>query len=342
MTRVLVLLAALVSATFTPALAQSIKLYKVDKFTAADSVRAMATTGTLGPVGWTMGRPTAGDTLGWINPLAGAVTDVTGVSPISVNCITGACAVSVGQINLTNKVTGILPPANGGTGNGFFSVSGVSGSMKTYTFPNVSGTVALLGEAQTFSGTKSFSVPINANAGVNFTSGSLIHYDVNALRFSVGTEVMSLRDGMVDIDGRLAVTAPAAFSDSVLLGGSTKVQSLSGSGTKLVLADHGGVLTPGGSDTATVLGNYTFSGQVRTTGLLWGENAGLGNVGTGVYAVVANGDKLGFFKSAGVDQQTVSNSCSTMPNPVTATASFMSCLQSYINGIQYYGLIVPQ
>jgi hypothetical protein len=39
-------------------------------------------------------------------------------------------------IDLTSDVTGILPAANGGTANEFFSVSGPATSTKTYTFPN--------------------------------------------------------------------------------------------------------------------------------------------------------------------------------------------------------------
>jgi len=42
---------------------------------------------------------------------------------------------------LTTDVTGILPGANGGTGNGFFAVSGPASSLRTFTFPNASATV---------------------------------------------------------------------------------------------------------------------------------------------------------------------------------------------------------
>jgi hypothetical protein len=42
---------------------------------------------------------------------------------------------------LTTGVTGILPGANGGTGNGFFAVSGPATSLKTFTLPNASATI---------------------------------------------------------------------------------------------------------------------------------------------------------------------------------------------------------
>lgn len=48
-----------------------------------------------------------------------------------------------GSIDLTAKVTGILPGANGGTGNGFFAVTGPTTSLKTFTFPNASATMAI-------------------------------------------------------------------------------------------------------------------------------------------------------------------------------------------------------
>lgn len=50
-------------------------------------------------------------------------------------------APSWGKIDLTTTVSGILPGANGGTGNGFFEVSGPATSLKTFTFPNASATV---------------------------------------------------------------------------------------------------------------------------------------------------------------------------------------------------------
>lgn len=46
-----------------------------------------------------------------------------------------------GLIDLTAKVTGILPTANGGTANGFFAVAGPATSAKTFTFPNASANV---------------------------------------------------------------------------------------------------------------------------------------------------------------------------------------------------------
>ncbi len=45
------------------------------------------------------------------------------------------------QVNLTNGVSGILPGANGGSGNGFFTVTGPATSLKTFTLPNASASI---------------------------------------------------------------------------------------------------------------------------------------------------------------------------------------------------------
>lgn len=52
-------------------------------------------------------------------------------------------------VNLTTHVTGILPVANGGTNNAFFTVSGPASSAKTYTFPNANTTIAGVATTQT-------------------------------------------------------------------------------------------------------------------------------------------------------------------------------------------------
>jgi hypothetical protein len=46
-------------------------------------------------------------------------------------------------VSLTADVSGILPVANGGTNNAFFTVSGPATSAKTYTFPNADSTMTI-------------------------------------------------------------------------------------------------------------------------------------------------------------------------------------------------------
>lgn len=52
--------------------------------------------------------------------------------------------IAIPQISLTADVTGVLPSANGGTNNQFFTVSGPATSAKTYTFPNENMSVGYL------------------------------------------------------------------------------------------------------------------------------------------------------------------------------------------------------
>lgn len=64
-------------------------------------------------------------------------TDVTNaITNLASGTTLNNAAILSGSVDLTSQVTGILPSANGGTSNGFFSVSGPASSTKTYTFPN--------------------------------------------------------------------------------------------------------------------------------------------------------------------------------------------------------------
>jgi hypothetical protein len=49
--------------------------------------------------------------------------------------------VTSSAVSLTADVSGILPTANGGTANAFFTVAGPASSAKTFTFPNASATI---------------------------------------------------------------------------------------------------------------------------------------------------------------------------------------------------------
>jgi hypothetical protein len=70
------------------------------------------------------------------------------------------------QASLTADVTGILPGANGGTNNGFFAVAGPASTLKTFTFPNLSGTVATLNTAASWTAKQTFG-PSGTLAGIN-------------------------------------------------------------------------------------------------------------------------------------------------------------------------------
>lgn len=96
--------------------------------------------------------------------------------------------ITAATIDLTTKVTGILPGANGGTGNGFFAVTGPATSLKTFTLPNASATI------------------LTSNAAVTVVQG--------------GTGVSSLTaHGVLFGEGTSNITASTAGSlDTVLMG----------------------------------------------------------------------------------------------------------------------------
>lgn len=80
--------------------------------------------------------------------LNGDVTSSGLTTTISNLAVTNA-KIANSTIDLTAKVTGILPGANGGSNNGFFAVSGPTTSLKTFTFPNASATVLTTNAAVT-------------------------------------------------------------------------------------------------------------------------------------------------------------------------------------------------
>lgn len=79
--------------------------------------------------------------------------------------ISGTCV-------LTTQVSGILPAANGGTGNGFAALSGPASSTKTFTLPNASDTIACLGQVNAFTAQQSITP-------VALTPGTTVSWNMN-------------------------------------------------------------------------------------------------------------------------------------------------------------------
>jgi hypothetical protein len=95
----------------------------------------VAANGGTGQSSYTVGDILFASTSTALSKLAGVAT---GNALISGGV---GAAPSYGKIGLTTTVSGILPGANGGTGNGFFAVSGPTTALKTFTFPDASATV---------------------------------------------------------------------------------------------------------------------------------------------------------------------------------------------------------
>lgn len=123
---------------------------------------------------------------------AGAVPTVLGSLGTTTTLLHGnaAGAPTFGAVTLTADVAGILPVANGGTNNAFFTVSGPAASAKTYTFPNASSTILTSDSAVTA-----------AQGGTGITS-----YTVGDILYASGTTT-------------LAKLADAATGNALISGG---------------------------------------------------------------------------------------------------------------------------
>ena len=87
--------------------------------------------------------------LGWSTPARAGFLDSGSVATSSADLVCTAC------VSLTAEVSGILPTANGGTGIAFFTAAGPT-VARVYTFPDVAGSVPLLGTTNSFTALQTF------------------------------------------------------------------------------------------------------------------------------------------------------------------------------------------
>lgn len=207
------------------------------------------------------------------------------------------------QVDLTAAVTGILPTANGGTANGFFTVAGPATSAKTFTFPNASANVltdnALVTAAQggTNNGffqvsgpattAKTFTFP-NASANV-LTDNALVTVaqgGTGAGTFTANAPLIGAGTGAITVGTKSGSTTTFATSTGTLTNG--HCVSIDASGN---FVDAGGACTTGGgggtvnSGTANQLAYYAtstnaVSGNANLT--ISGSDATLGVAGSAV------------------------------------------------------------
>lgn len=177
-------------------------------------------------------------------------------------------APSWGKIGLTTHVSGILPVANGGTNNAFFTVSGPATSAKTYTFPNATTTV------------------LTTNAAVTVAQGGTGR--------ATSTTAYGLLAAGTTATGAHQTLAAGATTDILVGGGASALPvwtAATGSGSP-VRATSPTLVTPAlGTPTALVGTNITgtasglTAGTVTTNANLTGDVTSVGNatsIGTGV------------------------------------------------------------
>lgn len=113
---------------------------------------------------------------------------------------------SFGAVVLTTDVSGILPGDNGGTGNGFFAVTGPTTSLKTMTFPNASSTVV------TGTGTTN---TLPKTTGTGTQGNSTITDDATTVTVNTATTLKSTTDsagtfGFLNVSGTMPSSQSAA------------------------------------------------------------------------------------------------------------------------------------
>ncbi|MCX6300986.1 MAG: hypothetical protein NTW82_02275, partial [Bacteroidia bacterium] len=164
-----------------------------------------------------------------------------------------------GTIDLTAKVAGILPSANGGTGNGFTKFTGPTTSEKTFTLPDASGTIALTNTAWMIGG--------NAPGGTRILGTT----DNSGINIQSGTGTINL--------------GADAFAKTINIGnatGTTAVNINTGTGASTFVTTGTGTLVIGGAASTGAL-TFGSSSNAQTVNIGTGNVTGTGivNVGTG-------------------------------------------------------------
>lgn len=232
-----------------------------------------------------------------------------------------------------NPGTSPLSGLKGGTNNGFMQFSGPASSVKTYTLPNASGTIALLNQVQTWTAAQTFAtlnsgpfVITSASSGCLAGGPNGATNPVFLVDCSTASQVAGLRITGAVTTGRvdISTTDSAANSSLGINAKGTGDISLAGTSTGIITLARAttisGALTYGGTTFAnTVTGSGSLVGATSpvfvtpalgtpASGVgtnLTGTAAGLtaGNVTTnanmtGAVTSVGNAASLGSFSSA--------------------------------------------
>jgi hypothetical protein len=176
-------------------------------------------------------------------------------------------------------VTGILPVANGGTANEFFTVSGPATSAKTYTFPNASTTI------------------LTTNAAVTAAQGGtgIASYAIGDILYASGATTLSkladVATGNVLLSG--GVTTAPAWGKVALTTHVSGVLPVANGGTNIASYAVGDLLYASGATALSKLadvavGSVLVSGGV-TTAPAWSATPRLTSIALGSANVTFSG-----------------------------------------------------
>lgn len=159
----------------------------------------------------------------------------------------------------TTDLTGILASANGGTANGFFTVSGPATSAKTFTFPNASATIltsnAAVTVAQGGTGAATLTGVLKGNGTSAFTAAT------SGTDYSAGTS--ALGTGILKSTTTTGALTIAIAADFPTLNQNTSGTASNLSGTP-ALPNGTTATTQSASDNTTKIATTAYADAIAT------------------------------------------------------------------------------
>uniref|UniRef100_UPI004048724F hypothetical protein n=1 Tax=Algoriphagus sp. TaxID=1872435 RepID=UPI004048724F len=188
-----------------------------------------------------------------------------------------------GSIDLTSKVTGILPSSNGGTGNGFTTITGPTTSLKTFTLPDASATILTSNAA--------VSVAQGGTGHTSYADGELLIGNTTGNTLTKATLTQGTGISITNASGAITIASTATAVPSGTADGDILYWK-GGAWVKVAAGSNGQTLTfyngaPAWVET-TANANTVFN---PNTGKIWMDrNLGASQVATSSTDVASYGD----------------------------------------------------